>query len=158
MPEQQTLPRGLRNNNPLNIRRNPANHWKGAKTTINDKSFEEFRNIFWGIRAAAIIIRNWLGNKRLNIRTVSQIINRWAPASENNTQEYIKTVCQVSGLKPNDSVKFSEKWKMCALLQAMAFVECGIAYKDKLGYHLFEMGYAYAINPPTVYPYDTKDE
>ena len=37
-----TLPRGYRNNNPLNIRINSANNWAGKVSPNNDGNFAQF--------------------------------------------------------------------------------------------------------------------
>ena len=48
-------PRGIRNNNPLNIRRSPGQTWQGECPVQTDKAFVQFRSMKWGIRAAFII-------------------------------------------------------------------------------------------------------
>ena len=37
------VPRGIRNNNPLNIRK--GNNWKGERPNQTDKAFEEFETM-----------------------------------------------------------------------------------------------------------------
>lgn len=144
---ENNQPRGLRNNNWLNIRRNPANKWQGARKTISDFQFEEFVNPIWGIRAAFCIIRNWLANKRLRIRTVSQIISRWAPPSENNTGNYIDTVCKLAECQPNEVITYASKNTLCRVLRAMAIVENGQQYKETFHFQYFETAYEYAKKP-----------
>lgn len=46
-----TTPRGIRNCNPLNIRRSAAK-WKGLCAQQNDASFCQFESMEWGWRAA----------------------------------------------------------------------------------------------------------
>lgn len=129
------LPRGLRNNNPLNIRRNTANKWLGATTNITDAEFETFSHITYGIRAAMIIVRGYLNNAR--IKTPQDIIFRWAPPTENNTTKYISSVIIRTNLAMNSPIKFNDRTKICKLLQAMAIVECGANFANFLPISLF---------------------
>ena len=45
------MTRGLRNNNPLNIRKN-STKWQGLSATQTDKSFFQFTSMAYGYRAA----------------------------------------------------------------------------------------------------------
>lgn len=114
-------PRGIRNNNPLNIR--IGNTWLGERQKPTDPAFEEFVTMEYGLRAAFCILRRYI--RRYGKNTVPQIISTWAPASENNTQRYIDIVCQRSGIKPDQLIRFEDADTMCKLVEAMAFVECG---------------------------------
>lgn len=97
----QNQPRGIRNNNPLNIRENQAvdYDWLGEHELDLDSEFEEFETPVHGIRAGARILRNYRDIHGLN--TVSGIINRWAPTIENDTQSYIDSVSSKIGVSPN---------------------------------------------------------
>lgn len=122
------LPRGIRNNNPLNIRK--GNNWKGERQHQSDPSFEEFETIQMGLRAGFIILRNYQRNSlapKMRANTIRKIINRWAPPSENNTLKYIDTVARRSGLNPDELIAFRDKPRMLAVVEAMCFVECGQA-------------------------------
>lgn len=116
------LPRGIRNNNPLNIRK--GNDWQGERHPQTDAAFEEFKSLEWGIRAGFLILFNYIA-KRPPIDTPSAIVRRWAPPSENATQRYIDIVCQRSGLTPDGRIKKTDKNKLCRLVAAMCYVECG---------------------------------
>lgn len=119
-------PRGIRNNNPLNIRK--GNNWKGERPNQKDKAFEEFESMQMGIRAAFIILRNYIsgyGGKRVPINTIDGIIKRWAPPTENATENYIKFVVEDSGIHRYAQLHFKEKAKLVAIVNAMIFVECG---------------------------------
>lgn len=120
------LPRGIRNNNPLNIRK--GNNWKGERQHQSDPSFEEFESIQMGLRAGFIILRNYQRISlapKMRANTIRKIINRWAPASENNTLKYIETVAKRSGLNPDELIAYRDKPRMLAVVEAMCFVECG---------------------------------
>ncbi|WP_102796767.1 hypothetical protein [Bowmanella denitrificans] len=76
----------VRNNNPLNIRYNPANNWTGQ--TGQSGGFATFVSPEYGFRAAAKLIRNYQVNHGLT--SIADIVNRWAPEADNNdTQAYI---------------------------------------------------------------------
>lgn len=120
------LARGIRNNNPLNIRK--GNNWQGERHPQADPAFEEFQSMEMGLRAGFVLLRNYIERPRAGqqkCNTVRKIISRWAPTSENNTAAYIKSVCAWTGLFPDETIKFSDRNKMIALAQAMARVECG---------------------------------
>lgn len=115
------IPRALRNNNPLNIR--IGNTWLGERNNPIDHDFEEFVSLEYGLRAAFCILRRYI--RRYHKDTVPEIVSTWAPASENNTQRYIDTVCHRSGIQPDEHIKFEDATTMCKLVDAMAYVECG---------------------------------
>ena len=79
-------PRGIRNNNPLNIRKG-GSRWKGM--TGDDGEFVIFEKPEFGFRAAAKIIGSY---NRRGIKTVDDIIATWAPENENPTGAYAKFV------------------------------------------------------------------
>lgn len=94
-------PRGIRNNNPLNIRRSPSK-WLGEVDLINghrDPAFCQFRSPVYGYRAAAKQLRKYQTSHKC--KTLAQFIHRWAPTNENNTQGYIdrvaKALAEVTG-------------------------------------------------------------
>lgn len=121
MTTKQT-PRGLRNNNPLNIRRNNI-QWQGLADEQTDREFCVFRSLEYGIRAAFVILRTYITKYRLT--SVALIIGRWAPPTENNTAQYVNVVLERSGIQSNERLDFKKKNQMCRLLWAMAYVECG---------------------------------
>jgi hypothetical protein len=84
-----TQPRGIRNNNPGNIRYD-GTKWMGLATPPTDGSFCRFSDAEYGIRAIVKIITNY--NKKYGLNTIRQIISRWAPPNENNTASYINSV------------------------------------------------------------------
>lgn len=75
--------RGIRNNNPMNIRRGDA--WKGCRRRQTDKEFVQFTSMKWGLRAALIVLRAYVTEH--NLHTVREIINRWAPPSDGNATD-----------------------------------------------------------------------
>ncbi len=96
-------PRGIRNYNPGNIDRAPGVRWQGqAADQASDSRFVVFNGPRWGIRAIARVLITYQ-DKRLakdgsRIDTVREFIERWAPATENNTDAYTLTVARAMGL------------------------------------------------------------
>lgn len=121
IPQTKKIPRGIRNNNPLNIR--IGNTWLGERDNPDDNQFEQFCTMEYGIRAAFVILRRYIKRYRLN--TVELIVSRWAPENENATQAYIKNVCSTMGINPDTPIDYADKKTMCALVAAMAKVENG---------------------------------
>lgn len=125
-PKQLRLPRGLRNNNPLNIR--IGNTWLGERANPTDKQFEEFVTLEYGYRAAFCILRRYI--RRYHFDNVAAIISSWAPSTENNTIKYIDTVCDRMGISPDTTIKFEDRDTMIKLASAMTLVECGQMVPD----------------------------
>ena len=122
MNEKHCTPmtRGLRNNNPLNIRLSAENKWVGKVLPNTDGTFEQFRSLRYGIRAAALLLGKYYYHYRLN--TINGIVARWAPMSENHTDRYARAVCCMTGIGGNEPLKPSQ---LTDVLYAMARVECG---------------------------------
>lgn len=86
-------PRGLRNNNPGNIRHNPANDWLGMVGQDED-GFVKFSDAKYGIRAMGKIIDSY---KTRGVVMLRQIIETWAPPGENDTDDYLAHIQQKTG-------------------------------------------------------------
>ena len=117
----KTLPRGIRNNNPLNIR--IGNSWQGEVEHPTDTEFEQFVNMFYGCRAAFILLKRYM--KCYGLVTITDIISRWAPSSENNTRRYIDAVVNRTGYSALKELDFYSADHMIRLFEAMSLVECG---------------------------------
>jgi hypothetical protein len=119
--------RGLRNNNPLNIRK--GNNWKGERPNQTDKAFEEFVSIEWGIRAGFKLMRNHItgfAGTRPKMNTLRKLIGVWAPMTENATDRYINIVAAHVHMLPSDTIDPKNESQMVKIARAMAFVECGV--------------------------------
>ena len=125
--KKKPMPRGIRNNNPLNIRKGST--WKGERPIQSDQAFEEFVSMEWGIRAGIKLIRNHItgfNGKRPTANTIKKLISVWAPAKVNNTEAYIRTVCQQTAIGRNDLLHANDRRSIIAIARAMAYVECGV--------------------------------
>lgn len=126
MAVKKQQPRGLRNNNPLNIK--IGNTWLGEVTNPTDPTFEQFVSLRYGLRAAFIILRRYIRHyKRTTIRA---IISSWAPEVENLLQAYISSVVKFTGIEPDEEIDYADKETMCKIVSAMARVECGQTISD----------------------------
>lgn len=127
--------RGWRNNNPLNIRR--GDRWQGLRALQNDKEFCQFVSMSFGYRAAVKVLMSYF---RYFLQqgipfTYENIIRRWAPASENNTEAYIRRVLDIVG-ETHGEVKIGNPYtelgrrRLAWLIVAMTCVECGCHPED----------------------------
>lgn len=122
--KKKMLPRGLRNNNPLNIRRT-ATLWQGLSKEQNDPDFFQFESMAWGYRAAFVVLRTY--RNRYGINTVERIVRRWAPEKDgNDTEYYIRKVTVLTGLERTQIVDDQDPRTMMNLVAAMSRVENGV--------------------------------
>lgn len=119
-------PRGIRNNNPGNIRNSERNDWKDevSKADKKDQAFEEFKTMSDGVRAMMRLLQKY--QRSYNLHTVKEIVERWAPRNENNTAAYVRTVCKEMQMPECCGLDLTNKGTMCALVDAMCFVENGV--------------------------------
>lgn len=113
-------PRGVRNNNPLNIRYSIYNDWQGQTGT--DGEYAIFSDSKYGIRAAAKLLNKYY--QGYGLTTINGIINRWAPTIENNTQSYINAVANRLNVSENEPLLWPTYAN--ALIKAMIHHENGI--------------------------------
>ncbi len=124
-------PRGIRNNNPLNIRHS-ADQWQGACEEQKDKSFVQFKSMAYGYRAAWKTLQSYYNRFCMKSQpfTVRNIIGRWAPPNENDTESYIRSVLSLSGIGGKENLLPPENvdcyYRLSKLLEAMTCMECGI--------------------------------
>lgn len=98
--------RGIRNNNPGNLRISSSN-WQGKITPSQDSAFEQFDTMLNGIRAALKLTQNY--QTRYGDKTVRQIINRYAPPIENNTSSYVANVAAKVGVGPDEPINLKDE-------------------------------------------------
>lgn len=120
--------RGIRNNNPGNIRRS-KDKWQGAaEDQSGDTSFVVFKSPEYGIRAMCRILLKY---RDRGLDTVGEIIRAWAPTVENDTDAYIKSVCRATGVLPDDVLDIDDAAVMAPLVKAIIKHENGVQpYSD----------------------------
>ena len=136
MANLQQLPRGWRNCNPGNIKKS-AERFRGEVDGL-DTVFKTFRSMAWGFRALFMILHTYI--VKYNLRTIRQIVERWAPSGENNTEDYIYTLCEKMHMEDDDELHFTPI-TMPRLATAIATIECGRAPKRadvEMGWSLCE--------------------
>lgn len=116
------------NHNPLNIRYNRNNNWTG-KIIGKNNGFESFGNDVYAFRAGIIILRGYYFKH--NLHTISGFIKRYAPSSENDTENYIKFVSEFTKI-PSDRRLAWNKETICSIIQAMAKMESGKLYSRNI--------------------------
>ena len=131
---------GELNNNPPNIRKVPGTHWKGELPSIQGGdgggSFVQFTTLEHGIRAAYQILDTY--RRKYKAVCIDDIISRWAPPSENDTEAYIRSVCTLTGFGGQERLTEAQ-WP--ALVKAMALIESRMHLDEgilKTAYNLYQ--------------------
>lgn len=125
------MPRGIRNNNPGNIR--VGDPWLGLAEPAEMTDFQRSETAFcvfkepeWGLRAMAVLLRNY--QIKHDLRTIRQMIARWAPASDNNdTNGYATFVARKLNRSPDDAVDVLTAKDLIPMMSAMVQRENGMA-------------------------------
>ena len=120
--KKNELPRGLRNNNPGNIRRN-SDVFQGEVNPSRDKEFKQFKSMAYGYRAVFKILSNYYRVYKLD--TIRKMIARWAPENENNTSAYVSLVSSYAGIEPDDPINVNDREQMIRIVAGMSRVENG---------------------------------
>ena len=126
----QQLPRGIRNNNPGNIRHGA--NWQGLNPNSRsiDAAFCVFNTPVAGIRALAKVLINY--KKIYGLNTVRQIISRYAPPNENQTTAYVQSVARQLGVLPDVVIDIEERGVLTVFIKAVIRMENGIQpYSDE---------------------------
>jgi hypothetical protein len=115
--------RGYRNRNPGNIEHNPANKWLGLDNPPSDGRFCRFVSHEYGIRALAILLQSY--QDRHGLRTLREIIGRYAPPNENKTEAYVNTVARRMGVGRDVTIDVHDPETMRGLVEGIITVELG---------------------------------
>lgn len=118
--------RSVRNANPGNIR--IGIDWKGlmprermTPEQLEETEFCVFETPVWGFRALGDNLRNY--QRKDGLRTLREIIHRWAPPGENDTDAYLKTVVQLTGIGPDQAINMGDAAICRSVAKAIATVE-----------------------------------
>lgn len=123
--------RGVKNNNPCNIRL--GIDWEGCVPADyqTDKSFVQFTDVKYGIRASAIILLNY--QKLHKLDTIRQMIFRWAPPVENEAESYSNDVAHFCGVNPNEVFSLIYGQNLFNMVKAIIKHENGsVPYSDEI--------------------------
>jgi len=100
-----------KNNNPGNIKFSKQKEATGK----DDKGFAIFPDAPAGFRA----LHDQITLYRQRTMTVGQVINAYAPSSENNTDNYLNFVCTQLRCKPDTLVMEVSKYALGAIIAQM---------------------------------------
>jgi len=116
------LPRGMRNNNPGNIKISSSG-WIGKIPAIQntDGEFEQFEYYKYGVRALMVLLRTYINQ---GYDTIPKIIGKYAPPSENNINPYINSILYGTGYSAYLKIKFMPL-HIFPIVKAMAKYENG---------------------------------
>ena len=114
-------PRGIRNNNPGNIRH--GSKWQGLSAEQGDDAFAQFDTPEFGIRALAVLLRNY--EKKYGINTIRGIISRYAPSNENDTNSYSRAVAVSTGYGEDQPLDLSSDVLITNIIKAIIKHENG---------------------------------
>lgn len=133
------LSRGIRNNNPGNIRVGAP--WQGlmpradmTEAQAAESSFCVFSSPKWGIRAIAVTLITYQ-DKRLaddgsKIDTIREIIYRWAPPVENKSASYAEHVAVIASIGLDDRLDVRDYATMRGLVEGIITHENGVQPYD----------------------------
>lgn len=113
-------PRGIRNNNPGNLRHGCP--WQGLAPRQTDRAFCVFVSPLYGIRALARTLLTY--ERGHGLSTISALIGRFAPDTENDTAAYVQAVARACGLTPDETI--SVRKELPGLVAAIIRQENGI--------------------------------
>lgn len=139
-----TAPRGIRNNNPGNLRHGQP--WLGLADEQSDKDFCTFKEMRYGIRALIKLLLTY--RTKYSLITVRGVINRWAPPSENDTSAYITAVARALNVGPDDELPLTRDTYL-ALAKAIAAHENGAADASRIPYNAWMEGLNLAFDVQT---------
>lgn len=122
MSNSNILPRGLRNNNAGNIRLSKT-RYLGEVVPSSDNAFKQFKTMAWGYRAVFVLLDSYF---RKGLVTLRQMISRYAPPNENDTESYIRNVAQNAVVDPDAPLDVNDRNVMILVVAAISNVENGI--------------------------------
>lgn len=132
------MSRGLRNNNPGNIRRSRV-RYLGEVRPSRDPDFKEFETMAYGYRAMFVLLDTY--RSRYGLDTIRRMLYRYAPPEENLTERYVQYVVDYSGIMPDEVVDTRSELDMIPIVAAMSKMENGVgANRQEVeeGWRLFE--------------------
>ena len=118
------MSRGLSNCNPGNIRQSGV-RYKGEVRPSRDPAFKQFESLAWGYRAVFMLLHTY--RVRHGLRTIREMISRWAPPAENHTAIYIRAVAEAVGIPADRPLDTRDRTTMLRMAAAVSRVENGVA-------------------------------
>lgn len=130
--DQQGAPRGIRNNNPGNIRKGTT--WRGS--IGDDGAFVRFENYVYGVRAIARILQTY--KTRHGIKSLATLAARWAPASDGNQPDkYADYLATVTGINKTAQIDLADYNTAFLITRGITAMENGAQYKQTITPEVF---------------------
>ena len=132
------MSRGLRNCNPGNIRQSSV-RYEGEIQPSHDAEFKEFSSMAYGYRAMFVLLDSY--RSKYGLCTIREMLNRYAPPTENFTEGYVRFVSTRTGIAPDEIVNTRAARDMIPIVSAMSQIENGIPANlsdVEEGWRLFE--------------------
>ena len=126
--------RGLRNNNPCNLKSSKNTKWDGQ--VGSDGKFIIFESPEYGIRACAKNLKNYQHKNGLD--TLRSMVYRMGPPHENNTKKYVRNLSNIVGVSPDEKINVLKH--LPEIIKGIIFLENGkMPYPEKMfiGYTIF---------------------
>jgi hypothetical protein len=136
------VPRGIRNNNPGNIRYGDFAYRMGA-TGRDSGGFAIFPTMAAGTAAEDALLRTYVAR---GDDTVRKIISKYAPASENDTGAYIAQVTKKLGVGPDQKLSSAHLSEVAKAIYAQ---ENGAKYADPMAAANIPVGAIVSARPVT---------
>lgn len=121
-PLTERRPRGIRNNNPGNLRRSRI-RWDGMSALQKDDEFVCFTAPVWGVRALMKTLLTY--QRKHGLKTIEAMINRWAPPLENKTAHYVWHVARCLGVSHRAPVDLTRPDMLVRMARAIIRHENG---------------------------------
>lgn len=117
------MSRGLKNCNPGNIRLSSIDYQ--GEVMSSDTAFKQFGSMKWGYRAMFVLLHTY--KVRHGAQSLKDMIYRWAPPSENETEIYVACVAREARVDPAIELDTLQREVMLPIVAAMSRVENGTA-------------------------------
>lgn len=89
----------------------------------SDPAFKAFESMPWGYRAMFVLLHTY--RVRNGCRTLREMISRYAPPTENHTENYIRAVATQAQVSPDEALDTRNSKTMIPVVAAMSRVENG---------------------------------
>lgn len=126
--------RGLRNNNPCNLKSSKNTKWDGQ--VGSDGKFIIFESPEYGIRACAKNLKNY--QQKNGLDTLRSMVYRMGPPHENDTKKYVRNLSNIVGVSPDEKINVLKH--LPEIIKGIIFLENGkMPYPEKMfiGYTIF---------------------
>jgi hypothetical protein len=112
--------------------------WQGEIEPDTVNNFSRFQDVGYGIRAMITDITGDIVNDGKN--TLRKLVTAYAPPGENNTNAYIATVANLTGLQPDQVIPVSEYW-IRKIITAKIAVELGQQFANRISNSDIDAGF-----------------